>query len=59
MKAIKNCNGKRIKDCGECEYCYIDLMGGIDCKKEYLIDYSFKIPVECCLPDWRRTLEVD
>lgn len=58
---MKNCNGRRIKSCGDCDYLGLEVWGGgIDCKKsEYiLVDLSFRIPIECPLPDWKRTIEV-
>jgi len=62
---IKNLNGTRIKSCNGCPYCYMDLMGGslgcilgLDWTYNPIIPESFDIPIECRLPDWRRTLEV-
>jgi len=63
--AIKNCDGKRIKSCDKCSHFYSDYYF-IGCKEglghtfEYkaIVGWSFLIPIECRLPDWKRTLEV-
>lgn len=62
----KNCDGKRIKSCDMCPHMYMDIMGGIACIEglhhthecKEIVSSSFEIPVECRLPDWKRTLEV-
>ena len=62
---IKNCNGKRIKDCWDCKYHYeayywFGCIYGLEHTNTYIdVPLSAKeIPYWCKLPDWRRTLEV-
>lgn len=65
MKIIKNDNGKRIKDCWDCSKLYADYyfhgcIEGLENTNEYrsIVSYSGNIPIECRLPNWKRTLEV-
>jgi len=63
---IKNDNGVRIKNCWKCPHLYMDIMGGnLGCIEglhdtfEYraIVHESGNIPIECRLPDWKRTIE--
>lgn len=58
---IKNCDGRRIKDCGECHNVGHEFWGGeMSCNKsdDVYVSITWIIPFNCPLPDWKRTLEV-
>ena len=58
---LRKCNGRRIKSCADCDFLGCEVWGGgIACNKfDYiLVDLSFRIPMECRLPIWERTLPI-